>query len=61
MDNKISGILVLGAGIIFLLLGIFISFVFYIYGGILFLLGIFILINNNEDKIEQINSLGGKK
>mgnify|MGYP007094924135 CR=1 FL=1 len=61
MDNKISGILVLGLGIVLLLLGIFVSFVFYIYGGISFILGVFILINNNEDKIEQINSHGGKK
>ena len=61
MDRKISGIALLIVGIILVVLGFFLTFVFYIYGGICLLVGIFSLLNKSEDKIEQINHKGGKK
>lgn len=54
-------------GIIFLVLGLtlIIASIFTIaplIGGIIFLaLGIYMLVNDDEDKIEQIKSHGGKK
>ena len=53
-------------GVFLLSLGFVVNdgqFVSWIYGGVIFILGIFIFLNSREDKIEQIkkvNSKGGK-
>jgi drug/metabolite transporter superfamily protein YnfA len=61
MVNKISGVSILILGILLSVLGMFLSVVFAIYGGIFIIIGIFVLVNTSEDKIEQIKFLGGKK
>jgi len=51
-----GGIMVLG-GLVLIVLSFFVSF-FLLFGAIpLLILGLFILLNKNEDKIEQIKDL----
>lgn len=61
LSQAISGIAFLVFGIVMLLIGVFTNFiqggfVSIIIGIPAFLIGIFILINKNENKIEQIKS-----
>jgi len=51
-------------GLLILLVGSFFKiafFVFLIYGLPIFIIGLVIILNKNEDKIEQINYKGVKK
>ena len=48
-------------GLILVVISFFTSFIFLIYSAIILLIGIIILLNKNEDKIEKIKSVGGKK
>lgn len=62
---KITGIIMIIVGFILILVPFLFSFgeawfVSWIYGIPLFLIGLFVLLNKNEDKIEEIN-YGGKK
>ena len=55
-----GGIMVVG-GLGLIILAFFSSFWVLIHGGALIILGIFILFNKKEDKIEQIKRKGGTK
>lgn len=58
----ISGILVTGLGVVLIVLAIFLSWVFAIYGIPLFIIGLIVLLNKREDRIEQVKKRkGGKK
>ena len=54
------GLLIFVIGTILLLVSYFQKWTL-IYGIPLFILGLIIVLNRNEDKIEKINYLGGKK
>ena len=55
----VGGIIIAFA--IFLLILDISSFVTWIYGVVFLILGLFILLNEKEDTIEQIKSTGGKR
>ncbi len=54
MDIKISAIFILGLGLILIILGILVSYIFLFYGIPILIIGIFVLFNKSEDKIEKI-------
>ena len=61
MSRTITGMVLIIVGLVLIGFGIF-FFVPLIWGIPLFIIGIFILLNKKEDKIEQIKSIrGGKK
>ena len=48
-------------GLVLVAISFYTSFTFLIYSAIIIILGIIILLNKNEDKIELIKNTGGKK
>jgi uncharacterized membrane protein HdeD (DUF308 family) len=62
LSRLITGIFLGVGGLVLIFIPVFFSYKSYwIYGIIVFLIGIFILFNKKEDKIEGIKSRGGKK
>jgi predicted membrane protein len=61
ISRLIIGLLLLFAGIFFIILGIFTVWWMIFYGIPLMIIGIVILLNKNEDKIEQRKDLKEKK
>ena len=64
LSRIVTGIVMIVIGVFLVLLGIMVSegsFVSWFYGGIIFVLGVFIFLNNREDKIEQIKARPLKK
>jgi small neutral amino acid transporter SnatA (MarC family) len=57
ISRLIAGLFFLIAGIILIILAITMSWLMLIYGIPLFLIGLFILLNKNEDKIEKRKDL----
>ena len=63
LSRTITGFIVIILGLFLIILGLF-FYVSLIYGIPIFIIGLFILFNKKEDKIEQIKknkSKGGKK
>jgi len=56
----IWGLLIFVIGLIFILISFFVTWLL-IYGIPLFVLGLVIMFNKNEDKIEKIHYKGGQK
>ena len=61
LSRLIVGMLFLLAGISFIILSIFTAWWMLFYGIPLFILGIVLLLNKNEDKIEQRKDLKEKR
>ncbi len=61
ISRLISGLLFLGTGIFLIIFSFFSVWFMVIYGIILILLGLFILVNKNEDKIEKRKDLRERK
>jgi len=61
LSRLITGLLFLIAGIVFIILAVTISWIMLIYGIPFFLIGLFILLNKNEDKIEKIKDLNERE
>lgn len=62
----ISGGVLVVFGAVLIVLGLFYGFgggniMFWIYGVVLLIIGLAVLLNRREDKIEQIKSTGRKK
>jgi len=60
-SRTIIGIIGICLGLVLIVLSFFVSFVALIYGIPILIIGLFILFNKNEDKIEGIKQKGGKK
>ncbi len=63
ISRLITGVVMIVGGLFLIILSFFIkeaSWVALMYGIPLFIIGIFILLNKKEDKIEQIKQTGGK-
>jgi membrane-bound ClpP family serine protease len=61
MSRTITGIILIFGGSALIAFSFFSSFVFLIHGLVVLVLGLFIYFNKNEDKIEKIKNVGGKK
>jgi uncharacterized membrane protein HdeD (DUF308 family) len=64
ISRLITGIVMIAGGLFLIGLSFFIDESFWValmYGIPLLIIGIFILLNKKEDKIEQIKQIGGKK
>jgi membrane-bound ClpP family serine protease len=61
LSRLITGLLFLIAGIVFIILAVTISWIMLIYGIPFFLIGLFILLNKNEDKIEKRKDLNERE
>ena len=61
LSRIITGIVMIVLGLILIGVSYFVKFISLIWGIPLVILGIFILLNKKEDKIEEIKSQGGKK
>ena len=61
LSRTITGILIILFGLILIFISFFNSFIILIYAIPIFIIGIFILLNKNEDKIEKIKMKGGRK
>lgn len=64
LSRTITGMVMIVVGLFLIVLTFFIDEAFWaplIYGIPLFLIGVFILFNKHEDRIEQIKVKGGKK
>jgi uncharacterized membrane protein YfcA len=64
LNQLITGIVIIAVGIFFGILSFFsaeATFIFLFWGIILLILGIYILFNRGENKIEEIKSKGRKK
>ena len=59
ISRTLSGGILIILGVFLIVLGFFISWITLIYGVPIFVIGLFIFLNKNEDKIEEIK--GGKK
>ncbi len=60
LGKLISGIFFIGLGVLFLILGLAFSFVFWIYATVCLIIGMFILFNE-EEKIEKIKEVKKKR
>lgn len=54
-ERSFGGTLILILGIILILVSLWTNFVLAIYGVLIFIVGLIIIFNSKEDKIEQIN------
>ena len=65
ISRTITGVVMILLGLALIITGFFSFFITWIYGVPIFIIGIVILFNKNEDYIEQrkdeLNSKGGKK
>jgi membrane-bound ClpP family serine protease len=61
ISRLITGLALVIAGITLIILAMFVSWIMLIYGIPLFLIGIFILMNKNEDRIEKRKDLKEKE
>ncbi len=61
MSRTITGGIMIIVGLGLIVVSFFTSFVFLIYSTIILIMGIIIFLNKNEDKIERIKIVGGKK
>ncbi len=64
ISRLITGIVMVVGGLFLIILSFFIKeaqWVALMYGIPLLIIGVFILLNKKEDKIEQIKQTGGKK
>ncbi len=61
VSRTLSGGIMALIGVVLVAVSPFVGFVSLIYGIPLFIIGLFILFNTKEDKIEQIKFRGGKK
>ena len=64
LSRLITGIAMVVGGLFLIILSFFIKevpWVALIYGIPILIIGVFILLNKKEDKIEQIKKAGGKK
>ena len=60
-SRAITGGIMLALGIVLLVYGVLGSFSSFFYAAILFVLGLVIIFNKNEDKIEQVKKVKGGK
>ncbi|HED05639.1 MAG TPA: hypothetical protein ENI61_03010 [Ignavibacteria bacterium] len=61
MSRTITGGIIIIIGLGLMVVSFFKSFAFLIYSTIILIMGIIIFLNKNEDKIERIKKIGGKK
>ena len=61
LSRTITGIIMAIGGLVLIILSLFKLIFLLIYGIPLFVIGLFILFNKDEDKIEEIKLKGGKK
>ncbi len=64
LSRLITGIVMIVGGLFLIILSFFVkeaSWVALMYGIPILIIGVFILLNKKEDKIEQIKQAGGKK
>lgn len=61
ISRTITGGAMILAGLVLIGVSFFTSYTFLIYSVIIIILGIIIFLNKNEDKIERIKNIGGKK
>lgn len=61
LSRLITGSLIILIGFILIGVSLFTSYFLLIYGIAMFVIGLFIFFNKNEDKIEKIKFNGGKK
>ena len=60
ISRTITGMILVFIGLILIVIGYFTLFT-WIYGWPILIIGLFILFNKSEDKIEKIKFIGGKK
>ncbi len=62
MSRTITGIALIGIGIAVMVLGLFSSLIFFVYGVVILAVGVLIFFNKDEDKIEKRKDMkGGRK
>ena len=61
ISRTITGLIIIVVGLMVIGISFFMSFAILIYGLPILIIGIVILLNKSEDKIEQIKKIKGRK